>query len=1212
MVDKFESQVHESKHIFMEPILPITLKFEYVVYKIKVKSTQGGLFSKKEALTEREILKGVFRNCQARRNASNPRSIRQRQNNTPDCASRLGGSLAGDITYNNNPFSNSLKRSIGFVTQDDVHYANLTVTETLVYTALLRLPNTLNTAQKIKQAESMVDQLDLIKCKDSVIGGPVLRGVSGGERKRVSIGQEMLVNPSLLLLDEPTSGLDSTTAQKIVSTLAELAKGGTGRTVLVTIHPPSSKLFYMFDKVLLLSDGSPLYFGRGGAVMDYFRCLGFAPLLAMNPADFLVDLAKGVPPDDSAHDQEAVKSILMSAYRSDLMSKVKSECEDSTSDLITEMPNGKEQVAKWATTWYQQFSILLQRGLKERRHQAFNKLRIFSLQSHFFQGCYDWTCVLLHNLLELHPGNQRHLHFPTRKFNANKGKILWHIQTFILLHSPNIYFMAGLKNTPGAFLYSLFFLLLNVMVSQGLGLALGAVFMNQRKASVFSLVLMLGFQLASGYYVQNVPWFISWIKYLSFVQYTFKLLLGSQYGEHDTYPCGLGTCLVRDSPSVKAVGLGMQMFSWLMLLAMFFLYRGTAYVTLTNCSKNLAMENISMAVRLRPQAHESKPIFIKPNRPVTLKFKDVVYKIKLKPTQNGFFNKKSETETETEILKGISGIVRPGEMLALLGPSGSGKTTLLTALGGRLGGHLGGSVTYNGKPFTNNLKRTIGFVTQDDVLYAHLTVNETLVYTALLRLPNTFTADQKIKQAESVIAQLNLTKCKNSVIGGPFLRGVSGGERKRVSIGQEMLINPSLLFLDEPTSGLDSTTAQTIVSTLSDLAKGGRTVLTTIHQPSSRLFYMFDKVLLLSDGNPLFFGNGDAVMDYFQSVGFAPSLAVNPADFLLDLANGITPDDSIDDQEEAAVKSKLTVAYKTDLDTNVKSEFEFISDFITESSNDKDETEKWATTWYQQFTVLLERGIKERKHEAFSKINIIQILLITLLSGMLWWKSKYLEDQIGLLFFFSSFWTFYPLFNAMFAFPPERSMLTKERSSGTYRLSSYFIAQTISDLPMELLLPTTYLIIVYFMAGLKPTPAAFFYTLFSLLLCVMVSQGIGLALGAVFMDQQKATVLGTVLTLGFQLAGGFYVQKVPAFIGWIKYLSVMQYAYKLMLGSQYGEEETYPCGGGDGECLVREFGSVKAVGLGMQMFSAVMLVAMLVLYRCVAYVALMRIGVAPN
>ena len=261
-----------------------------------------------------------------------------------------------------------------------------------------------------------------------------------------------------------------------------------------------------------------------------------------------------------------------------------------------------------------------------------------------------------------------------------------------------------------------------------------------------------------------------------------------------------------------------------------------------------------------------------------------MYKIKVK--KEGWFKKSTESEEKT-ILKGISGMVLPGEMLAMLGPSGSGKTTLLTALGGRLGGSLSGSITYNGKPFSNVVKRNTGFVTQDDILYPHLTVNETLIFTALLRLPNSLTKEEKVMRAEAVSTQLGLTKCKNSIIGSRLVRGVSGGERKRVSIGQEMLINPSFLLLDEPTSGLDSTTAQRIVSTLGELANGGRTVVMTIHQPSSRLFYLFHKVLVVSEGNPIYYGKGMDAMDYFSDVGFTPKFSMNPADFFLDLANGM-------------------------------------------------------------------------------------------------------------------------------------------------------------------------------------------------------------------------------------------------------------------------------------------------------------------------------------
>lgn len=225
----------------------------------------------------------------------------------------------------------------------------------------------------------------------------------------------------------------------------------------------------------------------------------------------------------------------------------------------------------------------------------------------------------------------------------------------------------------------------------------------------------------------------------------------------------------------------------------------------------------------------------------------------------------------------------------MLGPSGSGKTTLLTALAGRLPGKITGSITYNGQPFSSSMKRKTGLVAQDDMLYPHLTVLETLTYAALLKLPRSLSKREKVEQAELITVELGLTRCRNNIIGGPLLRGISGGERKRVSIGQEMMVNPSLLLVDEPTSGLDSTTAQRIVATLRWVARGGRTVVTTIHQPSSRLFRMFDKVVVLSEGWAIYSGAVNSVMDYFGSIGYVPAgfNLLNPADFLLDLANGM-------------------------------------------------------------------------------------------------------------------------------------------------------------------------------------------------------------------------------------------------------------------------------------------------------------------------------------
>ncbi|XP_071705817.1 ABC transporter G family member 21-like [Rutidosis leptorrhynchoides] len=608
-------------------------------------------------------------------------------------------------------------------------------------------------------------------------------------------------------------------------------------------------------------------------------------------------------------------------------------------------------------------------------------------------------------------------------------------------------------------------------------------------------------------------------------------------------------------------------------------------------------------------------------RPITLKFEDLAYTINLQSGESYCFTSSESKRTRT-VLNGVSGVVRPGELLAMLGPSGSGKTTLLTALGGRLPGKTSGSITYNGQPFSSSFKRKIGFVTQDDVLYPHLTVLETLTYAAMLRLPKSLTHEEKVEQAELIIIELGLTRCRNSIVGGPLIRGVSGGERKRVSVGQEMLVNPSLLLLDEPTSGLDSTTALRIMATLKGLARGGRSVVTTIHQPSSRLYWMFDKVLVLSDGCPIYSGNSGRVMEYLASIGYVPGFSLmNPADFLLDLANGVDPNSNPGDNQQCnqgrtechedrnSLKQFLISSYKKTLHPLIKED-------IRRNFNDPDRAtggpqssrccdNRWTTNWWTQFKVLFKRGLRERRHESYSGLRIFQVMSVSILSGLLWWHSdtSHLQDQVGLLFFFSIFWGFYPLSNAIFTFPQERPMLIRERSSSMYRLSSYYFARMAGDLPMELILPTIFVTTTYWMGGLKPSLITFVLTVLIILFNVLVSQGLGLALGAILMDLKQATTLSSVIMLVFLLAGGYYIQLIPPFISWVKYISFSHYCYKLLVEVQYSKNEVYECGKGV-HCKVSEFSGIAYLGMGHLWWDVAALGLMLVGYRLLAYVAL--------
>ncbi|KAL6962007.1 ABC transporter G member 25 [Sarracenia purpurea var. burkii] len=273
--------------------------------------------------------------------------------------------------------------------------------------------------------------------------------------------------------------------------------------------------------------------------------------------------------------------------------------------------------------------------------------------------------------------------------------------------------------------------------------------------------------------------------------------------------------------------------------------------------------------------------------------------------------------------------------------------------------------------------------------------------------------------------------------------------------------------------------------------------------------------------------------------------------------------------------------------------------------------------WFHQFSILLRRSLKERRHEAFNSLRVFQVLAAAILAGSMWWRSsaRDVQDRLGLLFFVSIFWGVLPSFNAVFAFPQERAIFVKERASGMYTLSPYFMARIAGDLPMELILPTIFITITYWMTGLKPEPGAFLLTVVVLLGYVLASQGLGLALGALIMDAKKASTVVTVAMLAFVLTGGFYVHQVPPYTAWMKYVSTTFYSYRLLINVQYGEGKGISalmgCSSSGGHGLsnrsVCKFVEDDVEGQIRPAVSVGALVFMAVGYRLLAYVALRRI-----
>ncbi|XP_071692140.1 ABC transporter G family member STR-like [Rutidosis leptorrhynchoides] len=283
-----------------------------------------------------------------------------------------------------------------------------------------------------------------------------------------------------------------------------------------------------------------------------------------------------------------------------------------------------------------------------------------------------------------------------------------------------------------------------------------------------------------------------------------------------------------------------------------------------------------------------------------LEFSNLSYSVMKKQKKDGVWITK-----EAYLLNDISGQAVRGEIMAIMGPSGAGKSTFLDALAGRIAqGSLEGSVRIDGKPVTASyMKRVSSYVMQDDQLFAMLTVFETFMFAAEVRLPPSLSRSEKKKRVIELLDQLGLTSTAHTYIGDEGRRGVSGGERRRVSIGIDIIHKPSLLFLDEPTSGLDSTSAFSVVEKVKDIARNGSIVLMTIHQPSFRIQMLLDRITVLARGRLIYLGSPNALSAHL--VGFERPVPENEnnLEYLLDV---------IKEYDESTIGLDPLVAYQRD------------------------------------------------------------------------------------------------------------------------------------------------------------------------------------------------------------------------------------------------------------------------------------------------------------
>ncbi|XP_071829121.1 broad substrate specificity ATP-binding cassette transporter ABCG2-like isoform X2 [Apostichopus japonicus] len=548
---------------------------------------------------------------------------------------------------------------------------------------------------------------------------------------------------------------------------------------------------------------------------------------------------------------------------------------------------------------------------------------------------------------------------------------------------------------------------------------------------------------------------------------------------------------------------------------------------------------------------------------MTLSFHEISYDVNISNLR------KKTTKT---ILKNVSGIFKPG-MNAILGPTGGGKTSLLDVLATRKDPQgLSGVVLINGQEQPQNFRLASGYVVQDDVIMGTLTVRENLEFSAALRLPSSVSKEEKRKRVDDIIEELGLTNCAETKIGTPFIRGVSGGERKRTNIGMELVTQPSVLFLDEPTTGLDATTAFAVIQHLSRLSKKGRTIIFSIHQPRYSIYRFFNRIHLLSLGETVYHGSSENALEYFARIGYICEEHNNPADFFLDTIifnqnnmRAIEKNPGLDAAENGSVtqtNESLTEIFKK---SNAKQELEIESKHLIgnasvgSSGHVQIQKISYTTSFFQQLFIVSKRATKNLVRNPFLVIvqNVI-LFIFAILTGLIYFqmdltRSAGIQNRIG-AFFFVSMQQVFANMSGMDIFIQEREIFVHESANGFYRVSPYYFGKVVCDLlPLRLLPTILFSTIAYWMMGLKPEVDAYFIYVFTIVLTSFVATGIAFALSSTFKERAIATIVSGLIYILSMIFGGVLVNisSLPDWIEWIQYLSLFRYTINALSVNEF-------------------------------------------------------------
>ncbi|GMN51418.1 hypothetical protein TIFTF001_020570 [Ficus carica] len=1109
--------------------------------------------------------------------------------------------VRGDISYNGHKLEEFVpQKTSAYISQYDQHIPEMTVRETIDFSAHCqgvgsRFETIMEVSRREKQLGIVPDPdidtymkaisvegqkgnlqtdyvlkiLGLDICSDVMVGDALKRGISGGQKKRLTTG-EMIVGPTkALFMDEISTGLDSSTTFQIVTCLQHFVHI-TDATILVSLLQPAPETFDLFDDVILMAEGKIVYHGPRTNVLEFFEDCGFKCPPRKGAADFLQeviskkDQAQYWYRNDVPYNNISVDQFAEMFRESDLGKTLDNELSkpyEKSNFHKTSLSFSIYSVKKWEL-----LKACMARELLLMKRNSFvyifktvqliitafmtmtvfirTEMEVDLVSANYLMGSLYYALVRLmtNGVAELAltitrlPVVEKQKAFylyPAWAYSlpASILKIPFSLIDS-LLWTALTYYVIGYSPEIERFFRQFLVLFAVHLASTSMCRFIASIFRTMVTASTWGFLVLILMFLLGGFIVPRpaLPPWLRWGFWISFMTYGEISLTLNEFLAPRWQKVTRGNITIGNNV-LTSHGLDFdEKFYWISLGVLF------CYTILFDLGFVLALTylkplNTSRAIiskkklsQLQSQdgcsangepENESSPAFVVsettektrkegrlvlPFEPLTISFKDVQYYVDTPPEmrERGF------NEKRLQLLCDITGAFRPGVLTALMGVSGAGKTTLMDVLSGRkTGGTIEGDIRISGYPkVQKTFARISGYCEQTDIHSPHVTVEESVVYSAWLRLPPEIDRQTKSRFVEEVIETIELEDIKDSIVGVSGQSGLSTEQRKRLTIAVELVSNPSIIFMDEPTSGLDARAAAIVMRAVKNVVATGRTTVCTIHQPSIHIFEAFDELILMERGGQIIYSgmlghHSSNLIQYFEGIPGVPKIKDNhnPATWMLEVSS-------------ASVEAELGIDFAT---------------IYKESS------------LYRDTMGMVEELRKPKAGSTdlnfptdFPQNSWVQFLACLWKQHWSYWRSP--EYNLTLLPYVAT----------------ERTVLYRERFAGMYSSTSYSFAQVAIEIPYVLVEAILYVAITY------PT-------------IVSLSHNI-----------EVASILSSAIYTILNLFSGFLMPgpKIPKWWIWCYWICPTSWSLNGLLTSQYGDMEK--------EIMI--FGELKSVGSFLEDF----------------------------